>query len=276
MSDYYLVDKTLLDDGLKEVADAIRQGSGISGELSFPTGMAEAAQKSGMPEIFGRLISLTHGFLGDSTLPETLNLDLSFMSAAKCVLYQTFRSCTSLKNVVLTIPDGAKLTLGLCFYGCTELKKVRLQGAFIHASADSVSGASVALGAFAMCSKLEEIVSDVPFGAKYISNQAQYYNSFFDCKALKEVRFERAIATTDWIFKWSAVLSDETLISVANALVLGTYTLTLHPTAYARCAEIKGREDADVEGEVFIADENGDITLEDYITGTKGWSLANG
>ena len=272
-----LVDGDYLNNGLKAIADGIRQGSGVSGELTFPGGMAKAAaqKSSGVPEIFERLVGLSSGFNGVTSLPDTLALDLSFIKSGKCVLHQTFRGCTSLKELTLIVPDGAELSLGLCFFNCSALRKVTMQGEFEHATKETYGGALVALGAFAGCSKLEEISSSKPLGIMYISNQTQYYNPFYNAAALKEVRFERQIATDDWVFKWSQDLSDATLISVADALSLGSYTLTLHATAAARCAEIKGREDYDGDGECFTAAEDGDITLEDYITSVKGWSIVN-
>lgn len=269
-----LVNGTYLNNGLKAIADGIRQGSGVSGELTFPDGMAEAAanKSSGVPELFKRLKSLSGGFYADKTLPETLELDLSFIGSGKCVLSQAFNGCTSLKDVTLIISNGAELSLGMCFYTCSNLQTVTLQGSFVHALTEIFPGASAALGAFAFCSKLETVNSSKPFGVKYITNQASYYNPFYGCNMLKEVRFERQIATGDWVFKWSPNLSDATLISVAGALILGSQTLTLHATAAARCAAIKGREEYDD----FIAAEDGDITLEDYITSAKGWSIVSG
>ena len=154
-----VVDSSYLNNGLKAIADGIRQGSGVSGELTFPDGMAEAAaqKSSGMPEIFEQLVGLSNGCYGVTTLPDTLTLDLSFIKSGKCVLYQTFRGCTSLKNVTLTIPDGAKLSLGLCFYICSNLQTVTLQGQFVHATTAPYSGASEALGTFANCSRLETV-----------------------------------------------------------------------------------------------------------------------
>ena len=269
-----VVDSSYLNNGLKAIADGIRQGSGVSGELTFPDGMAEAAaqKSSGMPEIFERLKGLISGFREDKTLPETLVLDLSFIKSGKCALHQTFRGCTSLKNVTLIIPDGAKLSLGLCFHSCSNLQTVTLQGSFVHAQNEIFPGASVALGAFANCYKLETVNSSTPFGVKYISNSTSNYNPFCECVALKEVRFERQVAATDWVFKWSPVLSDATLISVANALTVGSYTLTLHATAAARCAEIVGT----VSDGVFTADSGGTTTLTEFITTTKGWSIVSG
>lgn len=271
-----LVNGTYLNNGLKAIADGIRQGSGVSGELTFPDGMAEAAaqKSSGVPEIFEMLVGLSNGFNGVTSLPDTLALDLSFIKSGKCDLYQTFRGCTSLKDVTLTIPDGSELSLGLCFYLCVNLQTVTLQGQFVHATTEAFPGASVSLGTFANCSKLETVNTSKPFGVKYISNASSYYNPFYNCTALKEVRFERQVASNDWVFKWSPNLSDATLISVANALEFGGYTLTLHATEAARCAEIKGRTGYDGDGEFFTAADDGDITLEDYIT-SEGWSIVN-
>lgn len=269
-----VVDSSYLNNGLKAIADGIRQGSGVSGELTFPDGMAEAAanKSSGMPEIFEQLVGLSSGFYGVTSLPDTLTLDLSFIKSGKCNLYQTFRGCTSLKNVTLIIPDGAELALGLCFYSCSNLKTVTLQGSFVHAQKEIIPTAAVALGDFAYCRKLETVNSSKPFGVKYITNQTIYYNPFCECVALKEVRFERQVAATDWVFKWSPVLSDATLVSVANALLLGSNTLTLHATAAARCAEIVGT----VSDGVFTADSGGTTTLTEFITTTKGWSIVSG
>lgn len=269
-----VVDSSYLNNGLKAIADGIRQGSGVSGELTFPDGMAEAAaqKSSGMPEIFEQLVGLSNGFNGVTSLPNTISLDLSFMKSGKCVLYQTFRDCTSLKDVTLIIPDSSELALGLCFYSCSNLKTVTLQGQFVYAQDQIIPGVSVALGDFANCYKLETVNSSTPLGVKYISNQTHYYNPFSGCVALKEVRFERQVAATDWVFKWSPVLSDATLISVANALEFGSYTLTLHATAAAHCAEIVGT----VSDGVFTADSGGTTTLTEFITTTKGWSIVSG
>lgn len=269
-----VVDRDYLNNGLKAIADGIRQGSGVSGELTFPDGMAAAAanKSSGMPEIFEKLVGLSSGFNGVTSLPDTLTLDLSFIKSGKCSLHQTFRGCTSLKDVTLIIPDGSKLVLGMCFYSCFSLKTVTLQGSFVHAQSEIFPGAAVAFGDFAYCKKLETVNSSKPFGVKYITNQAIYSNPFFECVALKEVRFERQVASKDWVFKWSPVLSDATLVSVANALTVGSYTLTLHATAAARCAEIVGT----VSDGVFTADSGGTTTLTEFITTTKGWSIVSG
>lgn len=66
-------------------------------------------------------------------------------------------------------------------------------------------------------------------------------------------------------------MTDTTLISVANCLVAGVAkTLSLHATSKARCSSIMGNN---VDG-LFVADENGTMSLVDFITTVKGWTLA--
>lgn len=69
-----------------------------------------------------------------------------------------------------------------------------------------------------------------------------------------------------------SALSDATLVSIANGLD-GTATgktLTLDSGKKAHCAEILGS----VADGVFTIDAQGSTTLTDFITTTKGWTLA--
>lgn len=66
-------------------------------------------------------------------------------------------------------------------------------------------------------------------------------------------------------------MTNTTLISVANCLVSGaSRTLTLHRESKANCSSIMGDN---VDG-LFVADENGTMSLADFITNVKGWTLA--
>ena len=75
-------------------------------------------------------------------------------------------------------------------------------------------------------------------------------------------------------------LSDDTIISVCNALRADSVsTFTLEATPKARCDEILGTvsqvtaEDG-VTYDFFTADPAGTATLTEFITNTKGWTLA--
>ncbi|HCH28405.1 MAG TPA: hypothetical protein DEW35_02740 [Ruminococcaceae bacterium] len=76
-------------------------------------------------------------------------------------------------------------------------------------------------------------------------------------------------------FASSDKLTADSLINIANHLKTlsvgdGAQTLTLHTTAKTLCGNTKGT----VNEGVFVKDANGSVYLTDFITQTKGWTLA--
>lgn len=78
----------------------------------------------------------------------------------------------------------------------------------------------------------------------------------------------------------TGVLIDASLVSVANALkAVSGQTLTIsNATTKAKCNTIVGTVSQVTEGgetyDFFTQDANGTVTLADFITNTKGWTLA--
>lgn len=273
-----LVDATELESNLTAVADSIRAKTGQSGALAFPDGMVSAVNSiQTAPGWIDKMVNAPYLFQGQ-TLPEKCEFDFSFMPVgenAQVNMTNLFSSVKGVKEIAVTLPPSKKVCIGYIFNNAATVEKIVFKGDFDF-SLKGEGGILSGLGAFAMCSKLTTIESPVTFGGnELLRKETTSYNTFFNCAKLVNVRFTPNSAQQDWMFKWSPSLSDATLISVANALTAGEFVLTLHATAYARCAQIKGRVDTSIEGECFIADENGDITLETYITENKGWSLAN-
>lgn len=275
MSNYYLVSKTLLDNGLKEVADAIRQSGGTTAKLSFPTGMAAAVKGvKAAPWWFDKMVNAP-GLFQEVTLPEKCEFDFSFLPVsedAQVDMSRLFRGIKSTKEITVIFPSSKKICIGFIFYGATTIEKIVFKGEFDFTQNPS-GGILGGLAAFSLCPNLKTIESAATFGGKeFLRKEATAYNPFYNCMKLVDVRFTPNSAQQDWVFKWSPALSGETLVSAANALTVGSYTLTLHATAAARCAEIVGT----VSDGVFTADSGGTTTLTEFITTTKGWSLANG
>lgn len=275
MSDYYLVSKTLLDNGLKEVADAIRQSGGTTAKLSFPTGMVTAVSGiKAAPWWIDKMVNAPYLFQR-VTLPEKCEFDFSFLPVSEDTqvnMTNLFSFAKGVKEITVTFPFSKKICIGYIFYGAATVEKVVFKGDFDVAQ-NPGGGILGGLGAFAMCSNLKTIESTAPFGGnQLLRKEATAYNTFYNCAKLVDVRFTPNSAQQDWVFKWSPNLSDATLVSAANALTVGSYTLTLHATAAARCAEIVGT----VSDGVFTADSGGTTTLTEFITTMKGWSLANG
>lgn len=275
MSDYYLVDKTLLDNGLKEIADAIRQSGGTTAKLSFPTGMVTAVSGiKAAPWWIDKMVNAP-GLFQEVTLLEKCEFDFSFLPVsedAQVDMSRLFRGIKSTKEITVTFPSSKKVCIGYIFYGAATIEKVVFKGEFDFTQ-NPGGGILGGLAAFSMCSNLKTIESTATFGGKeFLRKEATAYNPFYSCAKLVDVRFTPNSAQQDWVFKWSPALSGETLVSAANALTVGSYTLTLHATAAARCAEITGT----VSDGAFTASSSGTTTLVDFITTTKGWSLANG
>lgn len=135
---------------------------------------------------------------------------------------------------------------------------------------------TVTLMAFAGRTKLKNI--DILFDMSKIAPYSSGYNfrqMFQGCSALEEVRF--VPNTILWmkyqIFNVSQLLSDASLVSIANGLLEGATqynSITLLSTPKARCSTLMGNND----NGTFVADENGTMSLADFITTVKGWTLA--
>lgn len=101
-------------------------------------------------------------------------------------------------------------------------------------------------------------------------SSTSYQNPFYKSLNLETVSFAPNCINANWKFDWSAVLKDATLVSMANALVAVPHTLTLHETPKSRLSTIMGT----VVNDIFTTDESGTVTLENFITQTKGWTIA--
>lgn len=108
-------------------------------------------------------------------------------------------------------------------------------------------------------------------------SNATNVNYFFDASVnIHEVRFKEnsiSINLADLTrFNRPTAFSDDTLVSIANGLnpnVSGN-TIDLHANMVTRCGTLIGNND----NGMFIADANGTMTLADFITTIKGWTLA--
>lgn len=73
-------------------------------------------------------------------------------------------------------------------------------------------------------------------------------------------------------------LTDASIVSLANALKAGTHSIELHSTVKGKLSTIMGTVSQvtdDIETyDFFTASETGDTSLEDFITLTKGWTIA--
>lgn len=117
---------------------------------------------------------------------------------------------------------------------------------------------------------LEIIVTGTPLDLSNVTTSANLTNLIG--QNVKDIRFVPSCCNVSWQLAAPIKASDDTLVSVANALngsVTGQ-TLTLHSSKKARCGEIVGT----VTDGIFAIDAHGGMTLTEFITNTKGWTLA--
>lgn len=91
-------------------------------------------------------------------------------------------------------------------------------------------------------------------------------------KRIREIRFTPNTAKVNWQMNNCENVSDATLVSMANALdgTASGNTLKIHATPKATCQTLMGT----VTDGLFTIDASGTVTLADFITQTKGWTLA--
>ena len=115
-------------------------------------------------------------------------------------------------------------------------------------------------------SVIESFIGEITF-----QNVSTYLGAFSKAIALKDITITENTIKLDIAFG-SAVLTNDSLISIANGLD-GTATgktLTHHSTAKTNCGTIMGTND----NGTFVADAQGTLSLADFITTVKGWTLA--
>lgn len=97
-------------------------------------------------------------------------------------------------------------------------------------------------------------------------------DSFGAMASLQTITFKQSTIHASIGFYHSQNLTDASIVSIANGLdeTKTGLSLTLNATPKARCSTLMGA----VADGVFTQDAQGAVTLADFITNTKGWTLA--
>jgi len=174
-----------------------------------------------------------------------------------------FKMNNSFKNAKIAkvvINANNLAALHYAFLGCNQLTECELNSDTGYVTGEFQS-------AFANCYALKKITGS-PLDATNSSNT----NMFYSASALEEVRFKPDTIKNSIDMSGSSLLTNNTLMSVANGLnssVTGK-TLKLHATPKATCATIMGTNNSGT----FEADAQGSLSLSDFITTVKGWTLS--
>ena len=274
-----IVNATQLDDDLTDIANAIRTKSGGSSQLTFPSGFVSEIQAipSGGGGINGVGGEIKFGN-ARAVQTTTENVIINFPDNVLFLerLFQSSTKASGVGNVKLTVnckslnTDNNNLSNYLCFrsaavdeveINCSDADYIILgpccfQGP--NCSVKKVSGTPLSL-------------------SKYC---ATTYLLFQNNTAVEDIIFYENSSEQTVNFGTCSALSEGTLVSLANGLQVshGSAAITLHATPKTRLASIVGTVESVTRGtetyDRFVVDTGGSVTLQDFITAIKGWTLA--
>lgn len=199
---------------------------------------------------------LSNAFINQE-LPETLVID--FENAVISSMYKTFNSVSGCKHLTLKniqYPDNAGVPCQDAFRGSSLEILEFVNCAFKPANNQYPFYQSA----------LQEIIGDIDMTYR----TAGLLN---DMTALREVRFVPNTIHSEFTIYNTRTLSNDSLISIANGLsdeATGIYDIR-RTNALPTMQNITGN----VVDSMFISDDNGSTTLEQFITNVKGWTIRN-
>ena len=274
-----LVDSTQLDTDLTSVANAIRTKGGTSAQLAFPADFVTAI-----------------GAISGSDLTFAIEniREIKFCKGSETNIYVDFTKLTGLATMANSFngtsaqtawskikikPPATAMQTGQIFYAGsvdTAVKEIEIDGTLLlQTSSGNIGYFSNRKGLKTISGLLD--LTRVTKADGY-SNTSATTNMFASCIALETVSFvpgSMALTTTSWNLNWCAALTDDSLVSIANAL-RDTYsgTLTFHATPKARLSTIMGTVTTSDGLSIFTKSASGTVSLEDFLTITKGATLA--
>lgn len=289
-----VIDSAVLDAGLTSVADAIRAKGGTSEQMAFPEGFVSAVE--GIP-VGGGVDSDTVFF--DGLLVCNISPELSVENVIVKARYMGIMGTSSISTESganhgsvnhqfkhLTIEADEPISVGSIncrngFDGLSLLKSVTIKNIRPKTlyqcfqcvyGAESSSLKSVYGLDFTRCGGAAYRIGALFERQNVLENVTIVPNT---CGKLDLNTYSGNNLT----FLHSSLLTDESLISIANGLCADyVSTLQLHTIPKVRCDEILGtvitQTDDDEVYDFFAADSLGTVTLTEFITTTKGWTLA--
>lgn len=265
------------DTDLTSVANAIRTKGGTSAQLAFPADFITAIGNISGGESF--VDDLANVSLVRFTKPTGVSeIVVDLTKIPNLSNYEQMFLNPRYTKITVTPLTSAKSTLRMFYLtsGISSLQEIHINGTLKIASN---SGSNT--GTFGFSNTLKKITGYLDLSSQ---TRGQFFsatggeNGFKSCSALEEIHFvpgSMLLTTTNWYLADNAALNDDTLVSIANSL-LDTYsgTITFHSTPKARLANIMGTV-ATADGlSTFTIDAGGTVSLQNFITTTKGATLA--
>lgn len=278
-----LVDSAQLNADLTSVANAIRTKGGTSGQLAFPAGFVSAVEAipagGGISwEDFSKqckALKLEGSVQG--LLPSEITIDTENLSYFSVPSNWTIDSGLRILTIKCTKPiEFVGNSISLSDSGI-NIAMIRNRGIkkIIFTNDIKLTGS---LGSFfEYMYDIEEIYGDFDF-----TNVPSwtYGGWFLAATKLTRIRLKENTASVISKIDFSPLLAldNDSLISIANGLgdVESAHTLVLHSTPKSRLMQIVGTVTLDPTEthHIFTESVSGSVTLQDFITTTKGWTIA--
>ena len=148
-------------------------------------------------------------------------------------------------------------------FGADRVKKLKLTG--------NLNLCTSYINAFQSMNGLEDFDALLDF-TSCTSRNTCILNSSSDANTLlSDMRFAPNTCRQRLDIIGFGALSDDSIVSAANCLIAGVsgQRIRYYSTQKARCSTLMGNN----ENGTFVIDENGTMTLADFITNVKGWML---
>lgn len=175
------------------------------------------------------------------------------------------------KKIVLNIGHIGLATGNGAFNGVTDLEEIEINAD----NSSNLDGEDIK-NAFSYLPALKKITGIVFNGnsVRWTYGTSSDVIYFPTGSALEEIRFVQNSMSYNASYKFGSHghLSDDSLVSIANAMdpENQTKTIVLHSTAAGKLSTIAGT----VADGLFTISAGGSTTLLDFITQTKGWTIA--
>lgn len=173
-------------------------------------------------------------------------------------------SSSGVVELSINFSQNTAFSLKRFLFSATSIKKLTLTG--------NLNLCTSYMNAFQNVSSLEELNAILDFSACTSSDTCIIDSSSTPNIHLTEMRFAENTCSKSLGLSGFAALSDASIISAANCLVAGVsgQSLILNATPKERCSTLMGVND----NGTFVIDATGTLSLADFITTVKGWTLA--
>ena len=215
----------------------------------------------------------TAGSLFQNAFFEEEDLNLNFQSATSTFNMSRLFNCDSggsvndkIKNITISLPVGYNNNLQAFAYYRRNLESVTF-------NCPNLSPTSIEQ-AFRGCDSLKSILG-TPFDLHSCTDTYNLYLAF-DCP-LRDISFVANTIPRDLGLSRGYYLTDSSLISIANGLQEEvSFKVTFYSGVKSKLPTIVGTVDTDETStyHIFTQNDAGDVTLQDFITDIKGWTIA--